>query len=161
MNRYFLLCISAIAVFSYACQPNDNKSFNIEEQKANLAILDSQYSHHVKAQHADSLNNLYKSDAVLLSPGESEIKGHTDIKNWYANAFEYGLRTCEFENTTVFGDEQYLIANGQCIVGLQIGDADTLTYEKYKYLHVWEKQENGKYKITRDIWNADRAEIVE
>ncbi len=127
MNRYLLLCISAVLIFSSACKQNDHKSFNIEDQKANLAVLDSQYCHHIKAQHADSLNSLYKADAILLSPGESQIQGHTDIKNWYSNAFEYGLRTCELNSTSVIGDEQYLIVNGQCNVGLQFGDADTLT----------------------------------
>lgn len=161
MKRTLLLCISAIVIFSSACKQNDSKSFSIEDQKSELAILDSQYCHHVKSQHADSLISLYKSDALLLSPGESEIKGHTDIKNWYSNAFEYGLRTCELESSSIIGDEKYLIANGQCIVGLEIGDSDTLTYEKYKYLHVWEKQESGKYKLTRDTWNADRADILE
>lgn len=161
MKRTLLFCISAIVIFSSACKQNDDKSFNIEGQKSTIAILDSQYCHHVKSQHADSLISSYKSDALLLSPGESEIKGHTDIKNWYANAFEYGLRTCEMELKSLTGNEGFLIANGQCVVGLQIGDADTLTYEKYKYLHVWEKQENGKYKLTRDIWNADRADIEE
>jgi len=161
MKRSLIICIASILLLSNACKQNDNKSFNIEVEKSSLAILDSQYCHHVQSQHVDSLISLYKADALLLSPGEAEITGHSNIKNWYQNAIEYGLRSCELKSTSVIGDEGYLIANGQCVVGLQLGDADTLVYERYKYLHVWEKQENGKYKLTRDIWNADRADLVE
>jgi ketosteroid isomerase-like protein len=34
-----------------------------------------------------------------------------------------------------------------------IGDTDTLNYQTYKYMHVWYKQQNGSYKISREMWN--------
>lgn len=161
MKKYLLFSIIGVVMLGAACQQNNHKPFNLEEHKAVIASLDSQYKHHIQSQHADSLMNIYKADAVLLTPGEAEISGHSDIKNWYSSAFEYGLKSCDFMNSNFIGDENYIIENGHSRIGLQIGEADTLTYESYKYLHVWEKQENGKYKLVRDIWNADRAEIVE
>jgi ketosteroid isomerase-like protein len=161
MKKYLLISIIGVVMFSTACQQDTKKPFNLEEHKAVISLLDSQYKHHIKSQHADSLMTIYKAEAVLLTPGEAEISGHTDIKNWYSSAFEYGLRSCDFTKSNFIGDENYIIENGHSRIGLQIGEADTLIYESYKYLHVWEKQENGKYKLVRDIWNADRAEIVE
>jgi len=101
----------------------------------------------------DSLENIFLNDAILLPEGEAEIKGITAIKDWYANAFEYGLKSMVDSTTSITGDENNIVEIGKTTIGIMFGDADTIAYETHKYLQVWHKQANGKYKISRQIWN--------
>jgi ketosteroid isomerase-like protein len=156
MKNLMMLSMS-ILLFVTACKKNETKALSAEEQSRLVKTLDSMYSHHIEKQQADSLVNTYLADAIVLTPGEDEVKGINAIKDWYANAFEYGLRTLNYTSTSIIGDENHLIEVGKSTVGLQIGEADTLTYEEYKYMHVWVKQANGKYKLSRDMWNQNQA----
>lgn len=156
-NRIALLLLLAFALS--ACSKNEQKQLSTQEQSAIISTLDSMYAHHIEKQQSDSLVNTYLSDAIVLTPGENEIKGINAIKDWYANAFGYGLKTITFSATSVMGDEQHLIETGQSTVGLLMVDTDTLSYEYYKYMHVWVKQANGKYKLSRDMWNQDQAKL--
>lgn len=136
-----------------ACDNKEQKQFIPENYMAQVKQLDSIYSHHIATQTTDSLESVFLSDAILMPESEAEIKGINDIKEWYKNAYEFGLRTIVDSTTSITGDENNIIEIGKSTVGLMIGDADTMTYETHKYLQVWHKQANGKYKISRQIWN--------
>lgn len=156
MKKRVLLSAAVILLIT-ACNQKETKNLSPEQQQAIVAKLDSAYSHHIEKQHADSLPNTFLADAIMMSPGEAETKGISAIKDWYANAFEYGLKTLSYTPTSIIGDENHLIEIGQSKVGLLLGEADTLAYENYKYIHVWYKQANGEYKLSRDMWNLDQA----
>lgn len=136
-----------------SCGENKTKEFAPEEHLAMVKQLDSIYSHHIEKQMTDSLENVFLSDAILLPEGEDEIKGINAIKEWYKNAYEYGLKTIVDSTTSLSGDENNIVEIGKSTVGLMIGDADTMSYETHKYVQVWHKQANGKYKISRQMWN--------
>lgn len=156
MKKPYLLIAGLVSLLA-ACKPSQEPALTANEQLKIVQSLDSMYSHHIEKQQADSLGSTFLSDAILLSPSEAETKGINAIKEWYQNSFDYGLKTVTFKSTNVAGDNNHLIEIGQSTVGLMLGDADTLTYENYKYIHVWTKQENGVYKLSRDMWNQDQA----
>lgn len=156
MKKTYLI-IAALFSLLAACNTSQKTAMTAEEQAKLVLSLDSMYSHHIEKQQADSLSNTFLSDAILLSPSEAETKGINAIKEWYQNSFDYGLKTVQFKSTNISGDNNHIIEIGQSTVGLMLGDADTLSYENYKYIHVWTKQENGVYKLSRDMWNLDQA----
>ncbi len=156
MKKSYLM-IAGLVSFLAACTPSQKPALTADEQMKLVQSLDSMYSHHIEKQQSDSLSNTFLSDAILLSPSEAETKGINAIKEWYQNSFDYGLKTVTFKSTSVAGDNNHIIEIGQSTVGLMLGDADTLTFENYKYIHVWTKQENGVYKLSRDMWNQDQA----
>ena len=156
MKKLYLLSAAAFLLLA-ACNQKNDKVLSAEEQIKIVSKLDSLYSHHIEKQQADSLSNTFLADAVMLTPGESETKGINAIKDWYINAFAYGLKTVTYNPTNVTGDGNHLIEIGQSTVGLIIGDVDTVSQENYKYIHVWTKQANGEYKLSRDMWNQDQA----
>jgi len=158
MKKPYLMIAGLVCLLA-ACTPNQVPTLTADEQLKLVQSLDSMYSHHIEKQQADSLGNTFLSDAILLSPSEAETKGINAIKEWYQNSFDYGLKSVKFQSTTISGDANHLIEIGQSTVGLQLGEADTLSYENYKYIHVWTKQENGVYKLSRDMWNQDQAKL--
>ena len=142
-----------VMLFLAACNPNKEKAFITPTHVAKVRQLDSLYSHHVQQQQTDSLKTILLSDAILLTESEEETKGINAITEWYTNAFAYGMKTIDFTATDISGDDNHFIEIGKAKVGLMIGDTDTLSYQTYKYIHVWYKQQNGSYKISREMWN--------
>ncbi len=153
MMKNILFLGLSLTVLVAACGENKTKEFVPEEHSTMVKQLDSIYSHHIEKQMTDSLENVFLSDAILLPEGEDEIKGINAIKEWYKNAYEYGLKTIVDSTTSLTGDENNIVEIGKSTVGLMIGDADTMSYETHKYVQVWHKQANGKYKISRQMWN--------
>ena len=144
----------ALTLLFTACEGTQKqKQFNPEDHIANVKQLDSIYSHHIASKSLDSLESVFLNDAIILPEGEAEIKGITAIKEWYANAFEFGLKSMVDSTTSISGDENNIVEIGKTTVGMMFGESDTITYESHKYLQVWHKQANGKYKISRQIWN--------
>lgn len=144
----------ALTFLFTACEGTKKQTeFKADDHLAHVKVLDSIYSHHISSKSVDSLENIFLNDAILLPEGEAEIKGITAIKEWYANAFEYGLKSMVDSTTSIAGDENNIVEIGKTTVGIVFGDTDTIAYETHKYLQVWHKQANGKYKISRQIWN--------
>lgn len=153
MMKNILFLGLSLTVLVTACGENNTKEFVAEEHLAKVKQLDSIYSHHIEKQMTDSLENVFLSDAILLPEGEDEIKGINAIKEWYKNAYEFGLKSIVDSTTSLSGDESNIIEIGKSTVGLMIGDTDTMSYETHKYVQVWHKQANGRYKISRQMWN--------
>ena len=158
MIKIYTSALAAVLFFA-SCNQKSTKEFDVEKHRSHIIHLDSQYVHHIVSQNADSISSLYHTNGILLSPGEAAVKGNTSIKSWYTNAFEFGLRKIHFSPSELSGDEQNFIEIGQVEVGLQMGEADTLMYEQYKYMHVWTRLASGEYKLSRDMWNADLIQI--
>lgn len=156
MKKLLSLSSAFILILS-ACNNKGGESLNDANKAQLVKTMDSLYAHNIVEQHSDSLHNVFFSEAIILTPGEDEVKGITAIKDWYKNAFEFGLRSIEYTPTSIIGDDNHFIEIGKSKVGLQIADADTLMYEAYKYIHVWQKQKNGDYKLMRDMWNTDSS----
>lgn len=152
MKNLQMLGLSLSLLFA-ACGGNNPKEFAPEEHIVKVRQLDSIYSHHIEKQMIDSLENIFLSDAILMPMGEAEIKGINAIKEWYKNAYEFGLKSIVDSTTSISGDEENIIEIGKSTVGLMFGDADTMSYETHKYMQVWHKQANGQYKLSRQIWN--------
>jgi len=136
------------------------KQMTAEDVQRLLLKLDSQYVHHVVSQQSDSMVKMYRADAQLYAPSENAIVGKEGIKNWFQNSFDYGLKDIRFQPTDVQVQGNTIIEFGKSAVGLRFADADTLQYENYKYMHIWEKQGNGSYALIREMWNADMAEGI-
>ncbi len=152
MKNIQIVGLSLTLLFA-ACKGNTPKEFVPEEHLVKVHQLDSIYSHHIEKQMTDSLENIFLSDAILMPESEAEIRGINAIKEWYKNAYEFGLKSIVDSTTSLSGDENNIIEIGKSTVGLMIGDADTMSYETHKYIQVWHKQANGKYKLSRQMWN--------
>ena len=111
---------------------------------------------HYNAHHPDSVAALYADDAILMMPGTPAISGRSAIRAAYEKdiaAFAksgYSDNQGKDSNVSVSGDvgwesNTYTITDK---AGKQI--------EAGKYVTVFGRKD-GKWVITRDIWNSDGA----
>lgn len=92
---------------------------------------------------------LYHSEAVIYPPNMAMMNQRNEMGRMVVGNPAMGIKNMELKTVDVFGSGDLMVETGT----YQMGD-DTKVMDKGKYMVVW-KQEDGKWKIYRDIWNSD------
>ena len=92
---------------------------------------------------------LYTENGQILPPNSDPISGKEGITGFWQGAMDMGLKTANLETVEVegYGDRAMEIGNYKLFVdGGQMVDHGN-------YLVIW-KQEDGQWRLYRDIWNT-------
>ncbi|MFD2933771.1 YybH family protein [Spirosoma flavum] len=98
---------------------------------------------------ATTLNTLYTTDAQLFPPNSDIIKGNTAIGTFWVGAFGSGVKKAKLETLEAQQDGNSIVEVGRYI----LYGANDAQLDMGKYMVVW-KQENGDWKLYRDIFNT-------
>ena len=105
-------------------------------------------------RHGDAvgLASLYTQDAQLLPPGSEVAHGREAIRAFWQGAMDSGITAAQLEIAEVedHGDSAIEVSR-YTLLGTQ-----EQVLDQGKYIVIW-KQEDGKWKMYRDIWNSDVA----
>jgi len=126
---------------------------SIEEDKRQIEEIRIQHAIAASSGDVDAYVTFITEDAIYLLPGEMELVGKENIKNWVAEA----LKTVTFEiiqhpadEIQIFGDIAY-VRYRVSIDGMLKSDSSQFQNER-KYLDIWKKV-NGVWKVHRHMWN--------
>lgn len=93
---------------------------------------------------------MYTSDGKTMPPNMPAVSGRAAIQNGFGGLFStMGPSDLKITTTDVWGDEKMLVEEGTFVMSQKDKEID-----RAKYIVVW-KQEDGKWKIFRDIFNSD------
>ncbi len=107
-----------------------------------------------KAEDWDALVDQYSENAVLLPPDEETKTGHEAIRENFNTDEDTSNEV--FDTIEINGDAN--IAYVQGVFSFTISSANTSPVNASgKYIEIWEKQTDGTWLITHDIWNATPA----
>jgi len=95
------------------------------------------------------LNNVFARDARAYPPNSEMVTGRTAIAAVNLEWVNYGIKEFTEESTHFYGNEEYLIDEGNYYY--RFGEDDIT--DKGKYINIW-KKENGQWKIYSNIWNS-------
>ena len=128
----------------------------IEESGKDLAKLDEAWSDSSLKRDADLLASFYAEDAAVYPPNDALFVGRPAAKKCWAAAIVDPTYTLSWKTT---GAE----ASKDGDLGFTVG-----TYEESyrgsdgkmvkntgKYVCIWKKDSDGKWKACHDIWNQD------
>lgn len=117
-----------------------------------------QHIHQANQTYGDRFQNndpawyadLYTADACAKPPNEPPVCGREAIR-----AFNYNDGANEeiqivITETAIYGDANEVIEEGT----FYFPDGNGGSYDKGKFIAIW-KQEAGKWKLYREIWNSD------
>jgi ketosteroid isomerase-like protein len=132
-----------------SCQQNGALT---PEDIADMDARRADFVTQMKAGDFTNIANIYANDCVVLAPGSEALVGIDASVNMMK---EGGVPT-EFTitNMETEGNGIYAIGRGSYTFGMQINDSTSVT-DKGKYLEVWKKQEDGTWRLYRDIWNSN------
>jgi ketosteroid isomerase-like protein len=92
---------------------------------------------------------LYHPEARIYPPNMAMLNSRTDLGRMLAGVPSSGLQSATLSTTDVVASGDLVIETGT----YEMKDA-TKIVDRGKYMVVW-KQDNGRWRIFRDIWNSD------
>jgi ketosteroid isomerase-like protein len=121
-----------------------------------LRDLDAQWSAAAGVKDVDKTVSYYSDDAVAMPPNAAIATTKETIRNVWKDLLASPGLVISWKATKVdvatSGDLAYLSGTYE----LTMNDASGKPVnDRGKYLEVWEKQADGKWKCGADIWNSD------
>lgn len=97
---------------------------------------------------------LYTEDAALLPPGAARVDGKAAIAEFWQGAIDSGLADADLEvvEVTEFGDLAYEV--GEVSLTAPAADEERTTMTG-KYIVIWQRGDDGVWRLHRDIWNMN------
>jgi uncharacterized protein (TIGR02246 family) len=131
------------------CRPS-TASADAAGRQAVTQVIDA-YLDAYRRNDPNAIAGLYSRDAVLLPPGHDLVRGRDDIRAYWGQGMEAGfaMDTVKIE---VAGGSGYVV--GRYYVP---PDADD-DAEAGKFIIAFQRESDGVWRITADIWNADTGD---
>ncbi|MBC8105980.1 MAG: DUF4440 domain-containing protein [Anaerolineae bacterium] len=121
-----------------------------------LAKLDDDWSNAAATRDAAKVAAFYADDAIAYPPNAPMSVGRAAVQKVWASYFEDPSFKISWKTlhagVSKSGDMGF--TSGPYEASWKGPDGKTVT-EKGKYLCTWQKQTNGTWKATHDMWNTD------
>ena len=129
---------------------------NQGQEEKKLMELSRQWNKDAQNGTTEQIVSYWSKDAILMTPDQGKVVGHQQLTGMIEGAseipgFEVGWEPKE-AHVAKSGDLGYVIAHKYVKVPDDTGNLNT-----YKFIEdgIWEKQINGKWKNTIEIYNPD------
>jgi uncharacterized protein (TIGR02246 family) len=101
--------------------------------------------------------DLYTEDAVLLPPGAARVDGKAAIGTFWQGAIDSGLTDADLETLEVVEAGDLAVEVGTVGLSAPTSDGGSAAVTG-KYIVVWQRGDDGTWRLHRDIWNMNPAE---
>jgi len=146
--------LTVLLAAAFGCQPADTSA----AAKQAIDAVNAQWPRLTGGGHADSLAEFYATDAVMMPPNMATVKGKDAIRAFFATMNAVDPRpTLTLRAEAVHGAGNLAMERGRWHWAFPAGaklPPGMAAVDSGKYLVHW-MQENGKWLIVDDIWNAD------
>ncbi|MGD9725834.1 MAG: SgcJ/EcaC family oxidoreductase [Nitrospiraceae bacterium] len=116
-----------------------------------IESANAQFMTAFKRGDATSMANLYTAAAQLLPANSDFVRGTAAIRTFWQSVIDMGLKGASLETIELEAHGDTAIEVGRYRL-LAAGDAIA---DQGKYIVVW-KNDNGKWKLHRDIWTTSQ-----
>ena len=146
-------CLALLLIAS-ACTPPPPPDTRAADEAA-IRDADAQWSKTAGAKDLDGTVAYYTDDATVLSPNAPMTTGKQAIRAVWAELLGPGTSIAWQANKVEVarsGDLSYIMGTYQLTMNDPHGNPVT---DKGKFVEVWKKQADGKWKVVADIFNSD------
>ncbi len=139
----FLLIIS--------CSPSADYDSNILEIKK----VNQKYLEFYNSGNYEGVASLHTEDAVVMPPNVPARIGKDQIMSAIKEEVDMGFTDLKFieNDIKIFGNLAY--DEGSYSLNVKSEKGEVIDNDSGKYLVVWEKQNDGRWLMKKDIWNSD------
>lgn len=154
MKSLFLLFVT-LALVTACSEPQkpaakDPETFNISEAKTQIDAENKVYGARFMQNDSNYYKDRYMADASVLGPNEPAITGREAIRKYFYNDGKNNEITILIQSVSIYGSASLVVEEGI----YDFPDGKGRSIDKGKFIALW-KQEGGKWKIFREIWNTD------
>lgn len=137
-----------------ASKTGTGASFSLDSAKAHIAASNKVFGESFSTGDSAAFANLYTSDGCMYPPNMPKVCGPAAISAFFNVAFKGGIKNIALTTEEVMGGNDAVVEIGKYEVFI----ANNVSVEKGKFIVCW-KEENGKWKMHRDMWNSDTAPV--
>ncbi len=151
--KYLSLCLLMAILFS--CKHAENKeatTFDITTVKKHIVAMNESYSERFMTNDTAYYISRYCKNAEIYCPGVVAVKGRDSIINFFYQNGTNKEAKIELPIGNVYGNNDLVIEEGT----YNFPDGKGGNFDKGKFIAIW-KEEDGKWKLFREIWNSDNA----
>ncbi len=129
-------------------------SFQVDNSNLHEAIvtLSEKFMENVSSGNSAGLASLYTENGQLLPTNSELITGKQAIQEFWQGGLDMGIKSIKLEIIEVEGFETMAFEVGKYTI---FAEEDHMI-DTGKYIVIW-KQEDGQWKLHRDIWNTSMA----
>ena len=99
---------------------------------------------------------LYTEDAVLLPPDAERVDGKAAIAEFWQGAIDSGLADADLEPVEVVEVGNLAYEIGVVTLSAPGSDSERVAVSG-KYIVIWQRADDGVWRLHRDIWNMNPA----
>ena len=152
MLRKSMFILTIMLLLLTACAPKES----VEDDKAAILAVMKEYAASLDASDVGRWGSLWTENGVQMPPGAPVNVGKAKIVSGLEGAMEaFAFSGMEIENDEleVAGDWAY--ARGLYTVTYVPHDGSEPIFVDGKYMTIFQRQEDGSWKIHRDIFNSN------
>jgi ketosteroid isomerase-like protein len=143
-----LMVIVSLTVPCVSFAAGDNKNVKA------LVAVDDDWSNAAVAKDVDRVASFYAADGVAFPPDEPVAVGSAATRKVWANYFADPTYQISWKTTSAGVQKDLGWTAGTFRDSSKGSDGKTVA-KTGKYVCVWKKDADGKWKAIRDIWNYD------
>lgn len=150
-SRAFIL-FSLLGVAS--CDP---PSSTLEQDIAAIEAMSKARALAFNEGNADNIALHFTEDAILMAPGQPASQGKEAVRAYYQSIFDtyQTSLTSYYDEVKVDGDLAYGRGFAEVVLTPRSGGASISSTAKY--LNILQRQPDGSWKTTHDIWNGNET----
>jgi len=98
----------------------------------------------------------YTPDAVVMPPGHQALKGSEEIRRWFGGMLDsFTIEGFESSPEEVVVAGEWAFRRGTFDWILRARDSGELLKPRSKFLQIWQRLEDGSWRVARGIWNSN------
>lgn len=125
-------------------------AFNLDSAKADIEANNAAFVEAMKKGDSATLAASYTKDGCMLPSNMPKACGAQALTSLFSGMYQMGIQNLKMQVTEVIGSNDLVSGEGTYELFTNAG----ASMEKGKYIVTW-KQEDGKWKKYRDIFNSD------
>ena len=128
----------------------ETAAFSLDSAKAAIAASNIAFGESWATGDSAKFANCYTSDGVMNPPNMPAMTGTAAITAFFNEGYKWGIRNIALKTSEVFGGKDCVVETGTYELFME----NNISGDKGKFIVMW-KQENGNWKMYRDVWNSD------
>ena len=150
LSGFALFVIIFCSCNNEAAKTEVTAGFSLDSAKAAIAASNKVFGGCFASGDSVAFANCYTTDGCIYNANMPKVCGTAGIQSFLSIGYNSGLRNVVLTTEEVMGGKEAVVETGKYEVFI----ANNVSVEKGKFIVVW-KEENGKWKMHRDIWNSD------
>lgn len=151
--RYCFVVLLLPAIIGCQSEKSTDKnksSFILDSVKAHIIKMNESYSQRFMSNDSAFYAERYCTDAQVYSPGVPAVMGRDSIRSFFYNGGNNTDAKIDLPAGNFYGNADLVVEDGT----YSFPDGKGGIADKGKFIAIW-KQEDGQWKLYREIWNTD------